>query len=925
MLMRAAEGVEGVDCEDPAIALACAMETDECPAACRDNGEEKTDEKVKSGDLEVTAKAAEGAKAILEGTSDLDTLTFKTSEEVTISSITLERYGFSTIADVATVQLEDEDGNIIADAKELNNKGQVKLSIKKDYRKVDWTYKATIVLNAKNPKPANYGSSIGFKVVAAESTAKNLNLDDYSPYLYDFVSYDGSKVEFSIRQWATKDYSWEAGKSYEVAKFRVKAPADSAILVKGFTLTDKKSNVIDADKYAKDVTVTFNGKEVDGVKWNINKDDELVVSFDEVEVAGKETATIAVNMSFSEDFENFGALKWIVQYRIKNISNFNAVDKKTGTRIGEDATNDLASIAAKWTTYQFNGGKVKITGSKLGTVNAAAGSTNVKVAEWEITVTEALRGSAEVAAKTTTIAGMIDGIRLVINGEEYDGTLQADGVTFKFSWLEIEKSGKVELRVDLKDAPTANGTIEFAGSINSASFTLKYDESGENVVAGQIAGSINVSNIKVQAAKADLTSKVSKEVELIRNETNRKTIFEGTYTAKKGAVTLKEFIIRPDGAYGFNTTDKATFYITVNGEEYDADYDATVTTACPNGCAKWDIDDIEVADGKSVNVKVEIEMSPVATALNANETFNVALAWEDDDNNPAGEADEDTVKVKVVNQWSLNIDSNARNTVLLKSKKTLAEFIVKPSKAWDDDVILNSIQFSYADSTTAYSDANIKVVVDGDTITVDGTTPGLYKPEITVPAAWVTVKVTLKSETAGEHTLDVTNVNWATPAVTATFKKYFVPATLSITQSKNGDTTKYTVDVDNEDNNSVTDLYFYIDWTAWACTKAYADDLFTVVPACVDTNSDNVCDNAAAIATAEATIATAKTYCAEVAKKTGTLSETDNKLSAVNDEKAKSITAIRYSVWATTYTILKSVYEDFFDAGSDDLMVYSNK
>jgi hypothetical protein len=55
-----------------------------------------------------------------------------------------------------------------------------------------------------------------------------------------------------------------------------------------------------------------------------------------------------------------------------------------------------------------------------------------------------------------------------------------------------------------------------------------------------------MSDVKTQAAKADLTSKVSKEVELILNETNRKTIFDGTYTAKKGAVTLKYFTITTD-------------------------------------------------------------------------------------------------------------------------------------------------------------------------------------------------------------------------------------------------------------------------------------------------------------------------------------------------------------------------------------------
>jgi hypothetical protein len=237
MLQRSEEGTAAkVDCDDAAIALACELGSDKCPAECKDNAKEdseKEDTVVKSGDLEVTAKAAEGKKALIGGTSDLDTLTFKTSEDVTISSITLERYGYSTKEQVKSVQLEDEDGNIIADAKEINNKGQVKLTLKKDYKTVDGTFRATIVLNA-NKLSANGGtdgSSIGFKVVAAESTAKNLNLDNYDPYLYDLVNYDGSAVEFSDRN-SDKTYNWEAGELYEVAKFRVKAPSDAAILVR---------------------------------------------------------------------------------------------------------------------------------------------------------------------------------------------------------------------------------------------------------------------------------------------------------------------------------------------------------------------------------------------------------------------------------------------------------------------------------------------------------------------------------------------------------------------------------------------------------------------------------------------------------------------------------------------------------------------
>jgi hypothetical protein len=92
------------------------------------------------------------------------------------------------------------------------------------------------------------------------------------------------------------------------------------------------------------------------LKWKINKDDELVLSFDDIEVAGKETATIAVNMSFTEEFDN---LNKSVQYYINDLTKFNAVDKKTGARVSEDTVNnkDLVTLRqadpAKWTVYTF--------------------------------------------------------------------------------------------------------------------------------------------------------------------------------------------------------------------------------------------------------------------------------------------------------------------------------------------------------------------------------------------------------------------------------------------------------------------------------------------------------------------------------------------------------------------------------------------
>ena len=162
-----------------------------------ENGSETTEpetpgeEVVKSGDLSVTAKAAEWKRVLQTWISDMDTLTFKTSESVEINKITLERYGYNSDDSdkIIGIWLEDENGNVIAEPKTLT-KDKVTLSIKKDYRKVDGTYTATVVVETKG---ASLGT-IGFKVTDADSTAKNLNVDNYNPYTYEIIDYTGSET-----------------------------------------------------------------------------------------------------------------------------------------------------------------------------------------------------------------------------------------------------------------------------------------------------------------------------------------------------------------------------------------------------------------------------------------------------------------------------------------------------------------------------------------------------------------------------------------------------------------------------------------------------------------------------------------------------------------------------------------------------------
>jgi hypothetical protein len=112
MLERAAETVNPSECNDPAVLLACSLGSDSCPAACQKDDETIVDEDgnvvvVKSGDLDVTSAGNSDGRVFIGRDSELDTINLKTSEEVSISRIVLERIGYSTADNIVSVKLED--------------------------------------------------------------------------------------------------------------------------------------------------------------------------------------------------------------------------------------------------------------------------------------------------------------------------------------------------------------------------------------------------------------------------------------------------------------------------------------------------------------------------------------------------------------------------------------------------------------------------------------------------------------------------------------------------------------------------------------------------------------------------------------------------------------------------------------------------
>ena len=790
MLQRASEGEDKDLCE---MCLATGIGADKCEAVCGNSDEDNTDNEdkiVRSGDLAVTASASSTKKIILGAASDTDTLKFKTSEDVEISKITLERFGYSSRDSIESVRLEDEDGTVIADAKSVNSKDQVVLTIKKDYRNVDGTFNATIVVETSTW--AKVGETIGFKIIDAESTAKNLNLDDYDPYTYELVKYDGSTVEITHRD-NGKDYNYEAGKSYEIAKFKVKA-GDNAVTVNGFTLTNKSTVVtgtngmLDVKDFLDDVKVYANGEAVKS-KFSLNRDDELVINLsNEYEIASKEKVTFSVEISMKglDEYNKY------VNYVIDEEANFNAVEKKTWARVKP------TGLAGTWSTYVFLGGKVKITNTRLGNIDAAQWAEDVLVAEWSITVPEAL-DKVSFTLNGTSGANAVDGMTMVVNGEEFDGKITYNAnntISVAFSNVDIEKSGKVKFLIDVKDDEKFLGNkFSFSTFNKNTISSARYADSRESALS-EIAGSISFGDITIQGAKWSLENDKSDEtVQFIGNETNRKVIFEGKVSARKADFNLKSFIVTGTDSY---KVDDFTFYLFLDGEEV-ANADLGEDQSFSN---------VLVKAGESVNVKVEAEVDAAEAASSRYyRDFSLLLDGEDMNNVDITTLQEPCAELKVVSKGQVKVEGdNKSDTVLLKGKnKSIATFVIKPdSKADDETLVLENITLQViANKGTAnekyLTGDDLRVKVD-NVEEKDYSTTGFnshdairYELSTDVKSAGITVEVIAKGE---YNSVEVSIVNANDRGVTKTASKAFEDVL---------------VWVDSQENNNVeTKWYFWV-------------------------------------------------------------------------------------------------------------------
>ena len=745
---------------------------------------------VKAGDLKVTAAAATNRRIIQNAVSDLDTITLEASQDINLEKVVLERYGYSSSSDVEAVWLENSKGEKVTNERSLNSKDEVSLTINRDYRAIGKKSDLTIVVKTADN---TVNKTIGFKVKAVESSAKNLDLSSYTPFTYDVTAYTGSKVSVEMKG-SNRSYHYTANKMYEVARLQVKAP-NSAVVVKGFSL--KNTWNLDLDRYLDKVEVLVDGKALSNVSYSVNRDRDLVLSFADKTIDIRKNVTFVVNASF-KTLDRYGETVTLLP---RDDSAINAVEEKTKTRVS------ILTVPAAGKTYTFNGSEVRLTnGKNITSVDAAAGSEDVVLGSGTVTVSDIVNiTSFDVVASNTGI----DTLSMIVGNETFDATRGSDKKTFTFKNVVLEKNAPVRFEADLDDQATKGITINFTPSTfgRTQFANAKYDESREPV-GTNVVGSITLASIKVQAAKGSLIRNNSRDVEFVNGQTADRTVFEGTYTAQKQDINLKSFVIN---GTTLEADENVEFHVFVDGTEVGSD-----SIASGQNKAEIFVNDLRITKGKSVPVKVVAHGYFVKDASHTTNTYNYTMEvkGEDKDGNAAGVASASLVTIKNVDTGSVTVTdttTNRSNVVLRSSNLTLGKFIVKSSnKASETNLenlkfTLNGAPAMTADKFSVRvngSEASDITVAAGNVVTVSNLSE-------TIGENGIEVEVIAKDElSAGEYSLTLNEVNGQN--VTRTINKKVVDVLVKVVKMENlnGDT-RYTLAVDEyESGKVVTDLVF---------------------------------------------------------------------------------------------------------------------
>jgi hypothetical protein len=518
--------------------LACALETDECPAACKGSSTEPTEPGATErpdakGDLDVSisdySSSIKSVPAV--GTVIFNTLELSSSEDVTLYGVNLSREGLSSKSDVKGVWFE-KNGVRISSKGNVNTDGSVSITFNNGF-KVKKSESIDLVVQLE----ASVGAQIAFRITDVDSSAKNVSVNNKVTTTYQTASYTVASTTFSRNGGLTgATYQMGEQSSYILGQFSIANDSPSAddkdIKIQSLVLRNGGSADLSNLRNVK----VYRDSKVVSSEVTVDSKNLTIVLNDTIESGRKAIYTIEAEITYvdaaSEDY----------QLSLSKVEDLVAVEKTTNFR----TTNTVLSgtTADNYKTlaqYIVKGGKMLFT-NQTGfptTVDAGQGYTDVVLAEGTLTVTEPIvldtltLPATTISGVAVDIADVINRVTLEIGGSRYVGTLNSNNVVFNTEFY-INKTATIRVLANVKSTAADNATFKL-DPIRGARFADGYYQNNDAnfVLDNDIAGVITPATLNVKSSTFNLVKTSNKsEITVVKDDSTSFVFYEGTLSNK---------------------------------------------------------------------------------------------------------------------------------------------------------------------------------------------------------------------------------------------------------------------------------------------------------------------------------------------------------------------------------------------------------
>jgi hypothetical protein len=196
MLQRASgEATTDEECSDPAVLLACALGSANCPAKCaEEEGKQSTInpyEGVQAGDLNVAVSTSSSVTSIpYKGVIKVAELATKASENIQLQSIDVTRIGLATNKGIK-VWIE-KDGKRITSSSSLFGDATATLTFNNNGYVVNGNETLDLVISLDGTQTA--GAELQFKVSNIVSSAKSTSISPDTTGVFRTTTYNATSI-----------------------------------------------------------------------------------------------------------------------------------------------------------------------------------------------------------------------------------------------------------------------------------------------------------------------------------------------------------------------------------------------------------------------------------------------------------------------------------------------------------------------------------------------------------------------------------------------------------------------------------------------------------------------------------------------------------------------------------------------------------